>query len=72
MINFTCIHYINGEISLVKNGRGPQVAMDAKICACCSGRLEKRETGIRNPEQEREQEQEPEPEQEPEWEEKPI
>ena len=39
IINFTCIHYINGEISLVKKGRGPQVAMDAKICACCNSVL---------------------------------
>ena len=32
MINFTCMHYINGEISLVKTGRGPQVAMDSNMC----------------------------------------
>ena len=34
MINFTCILYINYEISFVKTGRDSQVAVDAKICAC--------------------------------------
>ena len=36
MISFSCINCINGEISLVKIGRGPQVAiaMDPKMCTC--------------------------------------
>ena len=36
MISYSCINCINGEISLVKMGRDPQVAiaMDPKMCAC--------------------------------------
>ena len=48
MINFTCIHYINGEISLVKNGRGPRLPWTLKYVRVVVGvwKSGKSESGI--------------------------